>query len=98
MTISAQDLGEEEGDDIVYNMNTKGGRARFYRKLLDESGYLSGDDEGEKIRRAFSSVVGIASAGEITKRQFITDYIANDSTASKEQAEKAWEFQKRREQ
>ena len=98
MTISAQDLGEKEGDDIVYNMNTKGGRARFYRKLLDESGYLSGDDEGEKIRRAFSSVVGIASAGEITKRQFITDYIANDSTASKEQAEKAWEFQKRKEQ
>jgi hypothetical protein len=97
MTISAQDLGEEEGDDIVYNMNTKGGRARFYRKLLDESGYLSGDDEGEKIRRAFSSVVGIASAGEITKRQFITDYIANDPTASKEQAEKAWEFQKRKE-
>ena len=90
MTISAQDLGEEEGDDIVYNMNTKGGRARFYRKLLDESGYLSGDDEGEKIRRAFSSVVGIASAGEITKRQFITDYIANDPTASKEQAEKAF--------
>ena len=97
MTISAQDLGEEEGDDIVYNMNTKGGRARFYRKLLDESGYLSGDDEGEKIRRAFSSVVGIASAGEITKRQFITDYMDNDSTASKEQAEKAWEFQKRKE-
>jgi hypothetical protein len=98
MTISAQDLGEEEGDDIVYNMNTKGGRARFYRKLLDESGYLSGDDEGERIRRAFSSVVGIASAREITKRQFITDYMDIDSTASKEQAERAWEFQKRKEQ
>lgn len=88
MTISAQDLGEEE--DIVYNMNTKGGRARFYRKLLDESGYLSGDDEGEKIRRAFSSVVGVASAGEITKREFITDYMENDPNATKEAAEEAY--------